>query len=84
MGTSNKECHRKAIITTKLQYELRLKKQTNPKTWNNSKNCNIALVKMVAEDIRLIIPRNSYTCMAQWIKALVRSSDIPRECEFNT
>ena len=22
--------------------------------------------------------------MAQWIKALVRSSDIPKECEFNT
>ena len=22
--------------------------------------------------------------MVQWIKALVRSSDIPKECEFNT
>ena len=42
-----------------------------------------AQVKMVAENIRFIIPRNSYTCsqghMAQWIKALVRSSDIPKK-----
>ena len=43
---------------------------------------------MVAEDIRFIIPRNSYTDVlkdiAQWIKVLLKSSDIPKECEFNT
>ena len=37
---------------------------------------------MVAEDIRFIIPKYSY--MVKWIKALVRSSDIPKLCEFNT
>ena len=37
---------------------------------------------LVAEDIRFIIPRNSYTDVLY--QALVRSSDIPKECEFNT
>ena len=52
---------------------------------NNSKIAIWVLVKMVAEDIRFIIPWNSYTDVLKdtwhkrWIKMLVRSSDIPKK-----
>ena len=46
-----------------------------------------ALVKKVAVDIyntQKFIHKCPQGHMVQWIKASVRSSDIPKECEFNT
>ena len=71
----------------------------NKRTSGHNPNYNIAEIDQNTEkspgDLRRLVVtqppvkdhQHYWVCqghIAQWIKALVRSSDIPKECEFNT